>query len=65
MLLVRLARVDGDRPRAEELDVLHFGGVGGGEIRDRDGGDAGGELAADAAAEDEVWEVARVDEGVY
>ena len=61
MLHIRLPRLDSNRPRAEEIDILHFGVVGGGEGGRGDGGEALLELGADAAAEEGAGEVASVD----
>ena len=64
VLLIRRGRLNGNRPRAQEIHVLHLGRVGGFH------GCAGGfanalrEEAPDAEADDGVREVAIVEDGV-
>ena len=64
MLLVRLGGFNGDGSCAEEIDVVHFAVVGGGEGGAVDGCEALGEETADADADDCVGEVAIVEEVV-
>lgn len=64
VLVIGLCGLDGDGPRAQQVDVLHFGRVGGGEGGAGYLGDAGAELGADALADYGEGEDAIVEEKV-
>ena len=65
MLLISFGRLHSHGPRVQRLDVLHFRGVRIGDGGRGDLVDALLELMADAAADDEVREVAAVEDIVW
>jgi hypothetical protein len=55
-------RLDGNGSAAQEVDVVHLGGVGVGQLGHLDDVDALLQLLPDAAAEEEDGEVAAIDD---